>query len=152
MRQIKFRGKCSHCDAWAYGNLVDYGEEELPEIHGFDPYMEGDERWREITVDRDTVGQYTGLHDRKDREIYEDDILFVEFADKSGGCYLVGWNEETASWGIMDRYEYQSIHEGYDFAEFKNHTLLAFLKQAIVCEVVGNIHDNPKRMNVPNKE
>ena len=45
-------------------------------------------------------------------EIYKDDILLVEFADKSGGKYLVGLNEETASWGIMDRYEYQSLKEG----------------------------------------
>ena len=35
MREIKFRGKCAHCDEWAYGNLADYGEGEIPEIQGF---------------------------------------------------------------------------------------------------------------------
>ena len=43
----------------------------------------------------------------------------------------------------MDAYSYQSLKEGYDFAEFKNYVLLAFLKDAIVFEVAGNIHDNP---------
>lgn len=148
-REIKFRGKCSHCDAWAYGNLVDYGEDEAPEIHGFDPFREDEERWREITVDRETVGQYTGLHDKKGNEIYEGDIIFAEFADKSGGYNLVGWNGEAVSWGIMDAYSYQSLKEGHDFAEFKNYVLLAFLKKAIVCEVVGNIHDNPKLISEP---
>lgn len=151
MREIKFRGKCSHCDAWAYGNLVDYGEDEMPEIHGFDPFVEGDDRWREVSVDRDTVGQFIGLQDKKGKDIYDGDIIVVEFADKSGGNQLVGWNEETVSWGIMNTYEYQSLKEGDDWPEFKEYTLLAFLKHAIVYEVVGNIHDNPELMNVPEK-
>ena len=74
MREIKFRGKCSHCDAWAYGNLVDYGEGELPEIHGFDPFVEGDDRWREVSVDRDTIGQFIGLQDKKGKDQKENQL------------------------------------------------------------------------------
>lgn len=143
MREIKFRGKCSHCDAWAYGNLVDYGEGEMPEIHGFDPFVEGDDRWREITVDRDTVGQFTGLQDNKGVDIYGGDILYVEFGDGSGGYYLVGWNDKTISWGIMDAYRYQAQKGGYYYAEFKNNVLLAFSRDALIFEVAGNIYDNP---------
>lgn len=144
MRQIKFRGKSLRDGEWFYGNLYALDTKGNTHIMTLERGC--------LVIDPDTVGQYTGLHDRKDREIYEGDILFVEFADKSGGNQLVGWNEETASWGIMNTYEYQSLAEGDAWPEFKNHTLLAFLKHAIVCEVVGNIHDNPELMNVPGKE
>lgn len=174
MRQIKFRGKNLYDDyvrqedgddlteikegcMWLYGGYAEidgngyiFPEAKCHQAQG--DYWTDDDVPDIPIVDKKTVGQYTGLHDRKDREIYEGDILFVEFEDKSGGKYLVGWNDETASWGIMDRYEYQSIHEGYDFAKFKNHTMLAFFKEPIIYEVVGNIHDNPELMNVPGKE
>lgn len=126
---------------WFYGNLFDRDTKGNTHITTLERGC--------LVIDPETVGQYTGLHDRKDREIYEGDILFVEFADRSGGNQLVGWNEETASWGIMNTYECQSLKEGDDWPKFNNHTLIAFLKHAIICEVVGNIHDNPELMNVP---
>jgi len=143
MRQIKFRAQDIASNKWLYGDL---------RYHKDDVCIFDQEGNKGEQVKRDTVGQFVGLHDRKDREIYEGDILFVEFADKSGGNQLVGWNEETASWGIMNKYEYQSLKDGDDWPEFKNHTLIAFLKHAIICEVIGNIHDNPELMNVPNKK
>ena len=143
MRQIKFRAQDIASNKWLYGDL---------RYHKDDVCIFDQEGNKGEQVKRDTVGQFVGLHDRKDREIYEGDILFVEFADKSGGNQLVGWNEETASWGIMNKYEYQSLKDGDDWPEFKNHTLIAFIKHAIICEVIGNIHDNPELMNVPNKK
>ena len=143
MRQIKFRAQDIASNKWLYGDL---------RYHKDDVCIFEQEGNKGEQVKRDTVGQFVGLHDRKDREIYEGDILFVEFADKSGGNQLVGWNEETASWGIMNKYEYQSLKDGDDWPEFKNHTLIAFIKHAIICEVIGNIHDNPELMNVPNKK
>ena len=143
MRQIKFRAQDIASNKWLYGDL---------RYHKDDVCIFDQEGNKGEQVKRDTVGQFVGLHDRKDRKIYEGDILFVEFADKSGGNQLVGWNEETASWGIMNKYEYQSLKDGDDWPEFKNHTLIAFLKHAIICEVIGNIHDNPELMNVPNKK
>lgn len=150
MRQIKFRGRDEDGE-WLYGDLrqrMGY----FPSI--IEPYCtdEGKVGYRELSVEENTIGQYINLHDRKDHEIYDGDILFVEFQDKSGGYYLVGWNDKTASWGIMDAYSYQSIGEGFDFAEFRNYVLLGFLEKAIVCEVAGNIHDNPELMNIPNNE
>ena len=147
MREIKFRGKHIETGKWITGSLCHDPYSDESEISDHDDINLGREE-----VDRETVGQYTGLHDREDREIYEGDILFVEFADKSGRHYLVGWNERTASWGIMNIHEYKYLKEGDEWPEFKNHTLIAFLEHAIICEVVGNIHDNPELMNVPSYE
>lgn len=142
MRQNEFRGKRLDNGEWMYGDLVhdNQGGCYIYPLDSLGLFVEN-------KVDPNTVGEFIGLVDKKDNKIYDGDILFVEFADKSGGYQLVGWNEKTASWGIMDDYSYQSMKEGYDYAEFKNHVLLAFLKDALICEVAGNIHDDPKLPN-----
>ena len=142
MRQNEFRGKRLDNGEWLYGDLVhdNQGGCYIYPLDSLGLFVEN-------KVDPNTVGEFIGLVDKKDNKIYDGDILFVEFVDKSGGYQLVGWNEKTASWGIMDDYSYQSMKEGYDYAEFKNHVLLAFLKDALICEVIGNIHDDPKLIN-----
>ncbi len=146
MKEDKYRGKLilgKH--RWVKGFYVRVNDNHIiipAGTGGFFDYKQ---------CEPETIGQYIGRRDRKNKEIYDGDILYVEFADKSGGYQLVGWNEETASWGVMDIYSYQSTHEGYDFAEFNNHVLLAILKKAVICEVAGNIHDNPELMNNPEK-
>lgn len=137
-REIKFRGKCSHCDAWAYGNLVDYGEDEAPEIHGFDTYREDEERWREVTVDRETIGQFTGLHDKKGNEIYEGDIVTImrtpEKRQKSVltrhivTCHNVcDWVFESLAHEVLGLM--MASHSDFDSYRF---------------EVIGNIFDTPE--------
>lgn len=150
MRTIKFRGRDADDGEWLYGDLrqrMGY----FPTI--IEPYCDdgGKVAYREIAVEEKTVGQFTNMKDKKDQEIYDGDILFVEFSDKSGGYYFVGWNEKTASWGIMDAYSYQALQEGYDFPEFKNYLLLAFLEKAIIFEVAGNSYDNPELLELRKK-
>ena len=43
----------------------------------------------------------------------------------------------------MDSYAYQSSIKVCDFAEFNGYVLNAYLREALICKVVGNVHDNP---------
>lgn len=159
MRTIKFRGKYLFNDdmypdvTWLYGGYAEIDGRGFifPEgkfHYGYGDYWADDEIPDIPIVDKNTVGQFTGLLDKKGNEIYEGDIMYSEFSDGSGGHSLIGWNESIASFGMMDAYSYQSKQEGYDFPEFKNYVLIAHLQNAIICEVVGNIYDNPKLLSV----
>jgi len=146
MREIKFRGKMADGGRWLYGSLLTWPDGDTYMLYDKDFATSG-------TVSKDpvlpeTVGQYTGLKDKKGNDIYDGDILFVQFSDGSRSYELVGWNAVQSSWGCMSRYDYQSICEGFDFAEFKNYVLHAYMKKALICEVAGNIHDNKELLNV----
>lgn len=63
-REIKFRGKQIDNGEWVYGYLAD--EDYINDINSID--------LSSIEVDRDTVGQFTGVK-HNDREIYEHDLV-----------------------------------------------------------------------------
>ena len=124
MRTIKFRGQKTTNGVWVYGSLV-YSNEIQAAIYfqtgrGLVKSME----W--VYVNPETVGQFTGLYDKNEKEIYEGDILKVQGLGEKievrfvRGVFAFLWNGDLDDEAPINA----PTHEW--------------------AEVIGNIHDNPK--------
>jgi len=126
-----YRGKRKDTGEWVYGWYVKDWDGRSYIITKFGPYITGcsdcgahDQDIYE--VDPETVGQYTGLKDRHGQEIYEGDIL----RDDEMGLNVVRW-EDGSFWLEM-------FYEG-------NQSLMEHLSDYNeVCEIIGNIYENPE--------
>lgn len=123
MRVIKFRGKTLHNGKWVYGYLSDVDSTPIGKVGIINskPFSGCEESTMVIA---ETIGQFTGLHDKNGKEIYEGDIVSIE-AIKSRINKVVEWNSERACW---------------DAGGENRIDLYAFC----YCEVIGNIYDNPE--------
>lgn len=129
MREIKFRGKRLDNGEWAFGDYSRYSKEHSLIMVDL---LEQEEYW----VSSETVGQYTGLHDKNGAEIYEGDVLRnVDnlFVDKLP--LKVEWNEHCGAWFWCSSMGETSYFLGTD---------RLYQHIAKNCEVIGNIHEKEK--------
>lgn len=120
MRDIKFRGKyLDDTSEWLYGNYV-YIEDDVFQ------HKIADKSGMLLDIDINTLGQFTGLHDKNGKEIYEGDIVKV-FTNKK--------------WRI-GKIIYE--HSGFTI-DVTNNKELEYGRTGIIenlTEVIGNIYDN----------
>ena len=122
MREILFRGKKTGFNEWVEGFISSPCKNTMC-------FMVEASTKADWCVDAETVGQYTGLTDKKGNKIFEGDIVvqpvretrkhspcIVEFHDGKFQAHYVSENR------FFDRY--------YDINSFT--------------KVIGNIHDNPE--------
>ena len=99
-----------------------------------------DENDINIVISKETIGQYTGLKDKNNVEIYEGDIL--ELDDNETG--VVEWHDAC----FYVRY----IQDGFYKVFYEYGSLIGAIEENLVVKVIGNIHDNPELLKSTNKE
>lgn len=128
-REIKFRGK-RHNGSWVYGDLCTPANRFISIREN--RYTYNGISHEEYEVDEDTIGQFTGLTDKKGRDIYEGDVLRIN--NGAVICLLVvTWNAEVGSWCLRFKEE---LKEG-------TRPLGRWLcDRDYDIELTGNIYDN----------
>lgn len=131
MREILFRGKKDD-DEWVYGSFCMDALEQFNGLCGVDGFIrlydKAKGKMQTYEVDRETVGQYTGLNDKNGKRIFEGDIVEgVDYTSEDGGYGVVGFDD--GAFEVSGNDCYGTFHENYWGKDF---------------EVIGNIHDNPE--------
>lgn len=113
MRDIKFRAWCEKDVEWRFGFYITDGV-----IHEINTMLDCGSFYAS-QVDRDTIGQYTGLKDKNGVEIYEGDVVECD----EGYYWVIKWNDTNCGF----------LAEGEDVSTINN-----------LGKVIGNIHHNPE--------
>lgn len=136
MREIKFRGKRLDNGEWVYG---DY-HHRAGGVHciiDMQPNAQGKVVYFVIQVDAETVGQFTGLHDKNGKDIYEGDIvkwiLTMPAVSENGG------------YGEYETEEIGKIKWDAAALQFGGYCAAGFAYESEdYAEIIGNVHDNPE--------
>lgn len=146
MRKYKFRGKEIDTGKWVYGGL--FKEPAPPQC--FEKTLE-DKYWIvypnprympdwnlpyemvRTDIEKETIGQYTGLKDKNGKEIYEGDIIFIkgetELLDIKG---KVEYSNTFAQFIITNTGSI--VNEAESLGDYEEEDI----------EVIGNEFDNPE--------
>ena len=134
MREIIFRGKRLDNGEWVYGSFCMDAREQFNGLCGVDGFIrlydKAKGKMQTYEVDRETIGQYTGLKDKDGKRIFEGDICRNT---RTGEIVSVKWH------GTMSGYVWNKRRADgflFDFGEL--------FRACDKYEVIGNIHDNPE--------
>lgn len=122
MREILFRAKGLYKDCWYYGNYVEHKKAMQSYIIDLDEEVMSTDHF----VDKNTLGQYTGLTDKNGTKIFEGDIITAKHNIEQYNVYWKDYRFYIEDvWGNLIKPTQEAI----------NH---------FECKVIGNIYDNPE--------
>ena len=158
MRTIKFRAQDIASNKWLYGDIRHHKNDVCI-------FEQGGNKGEQVKPE--TIGQLTGLTDKNGKEIYEGDIIkwyeighsdhdvfeppedyikeCLDVVEFLGGTFCVGREEApslipveflTEEWQANEDDMFKWV---YNTDEYPNITI----DDMYICEVVGNVHDNP---------
>lgn len=154
MRDIKFRG-VTPTGCWVKGSLIYHGEQ--PQIQYVTRRHPDDGRVLDTDwayVDPKTVGQYTGLHDKNGKEIYEGDIVHCEWEYCQYKENTFPPEEETGVDVFNAEIIWSQDNLSFEIERHGKEMPVAFFSEPWKCEgddvtsieIIGNIHDNPEML------
>jgi uncharacterized phage protein (TIGR01671 family) len=146
-REIKFRGKCLHTGEWHYGDCVQHSDNTV--------FIR--ERGTASSLSNpETIGQFTGLHDKNGKEIYEGDIMHIK-QYKNNGYRMFGADINFPNCFTLDECKGELLREGNALVYFTEGCMcvgdmyisalfgdMRYSLPIFEFEVIGNIHDNPE--------
>lgn len=130
MRTIEFRGKRVDNGEWVYGYVDATMYKDIVVIHT---------ETGTFGVNPETVGQFTGLHDKNGKEIYEGDVLKNNISDNPFG--VVTWHNDGYFFVDCGFGKFPINANGYRPLGEMLVLKLDNVKD-VSFEVIGNIHDN----------
>lgn len=138
MREILFKAKRKDNGEWVEGYYVYCRKRHyiLPMVNKTIGFDEREDEW--VEIDPNTLCQYTGLTDKNDKKIWENDIL----RDKSGDIFRIYWSERLLN------YSAKCIKSAFSVFIKQKWDLRILLKSQNDIEVCGNIFDNPDLVEV----
>lgn len=127
MREILFRGKLCDSEEWVYGSFCMDALEQFNGLCGVDGFIrlydKAKGKMQMYEVDRETVGQFTGLTDCAGNKLFEHDIVTAKF--NSNGA----------------RYNFKIVFSVGEFL-FDNGSVAVRFDKIRSAVKIGNIHDN----------